>query len=185
MAHLEGLSDHKIKKGTFVRIEKLIFWESPVKICDVVGTPSVCSRRFALILVCDLRKVISYALTIFLCGGCLSMCVVIPKRNNLWTIFTWMDLAPPKTSKKLMAGWFCTKWSSSFHIQAASQIKPLKIIDVSNEVRKGLIWNRAQKLNTDLGSQIEIFDREKSTVWKVKRVKQFSCHSDFTWGQFI
>ena len=34
-----GLSDQKIKKGTFLRIEKLSFWESPVKIRDVAGTP--------------------------------------------------------------------------------------------------------------------------------------------------
>ena len=33
-----GLSDQKIKKGIFVRVEKLSFWESPVKIRDVVGT---------------------------------------------------------------------------------------------------------------------------------------------------
>ena len=36
-----GLSDQKIKKGTFVRIEKLSFWESPVKIRDILGTPNV------------------------------------------------------------------------------------------------------------------------------------------------
>ena len=35
-----GSSDQKIKKGTFVRVEKLSFWQSPVKIRDVVGTPS-------------------------------------------------------------------------------------------------------------------------------------------------
>ena len=35
-----GLSDQKIKKGTFLRIEKLSFWESPVKIRDVAGTPN-------------------------------------------------------------------------------------------------------------------------------------------------
>ena len=29
--------------GTFVRIEKLSFWESPVKICGVAGTPNVCA----------------------------------------------------------------------------------------------------------------------------------------------
>ena len=33
-----GLSNQKIKKGTFVRFEKLSFGQSPVKICDVVGT---------------------------------------------------------------------------------------------------------------------------------------------------
>ena len=36
-----GLSDQKIKKGTFVRIEKLSFWESLVKIRDIVGTPNL------------------------------------------------------------------------------------------------------------------------------------------------
>ena len=35
-----GLSDQKIKKGTFLRIEKLSFWESALKICDVAGTPT-------------------------------------------------------------------------------------------------------------------------------------------------
>ena len=34
------LSDQKTKKGTFIRVEKLSFWESAVKIRDVVGTPS-------------------------------------------------------------------------------------------------------------------------------------------------
>ena len=36
-----GLCNQKIKKGTFLRIEKLGFWESPVKIRDIVGTPKV------------------------------------------------------------------------------------------------------------------------------------------------
>ena len=36
-----GLSDQKIEKGTFLRIEKLGFWESAVKIRDVVGTPNL------------------------------------------------------------------------------------------------------------------------------------------------
>ena len=36
-----GLPDQKIKKGTFLRIEKLSFRESPVKIRDVAGTPKV------------------------------------------------------------------------------------------------------------------------------------------------
>ena len=36
-----GLSDQKINKGTFLRIEKLSFWESPVKIRDVAGTPTL------------------------------------------------------------------------------------------------------------------------------------------------
>ena len=36
-AHREGLSNQTIKKGTFVRVEKLSFWKSPVKIRDVVG----------------------------------------------------------------------------------------------------------------------------------------------------
>ena len=35
-----SLSDQKLKKGTFLRIEKLNFWQSPVKIRDVAGTPS-------------------------------------------------------------------------------------------------------------------------------------------------
>ena len=35
-----GWSDQKIKKGTFDKLEKLSFWQSPVKICDVVGTPT-------------------------------------------------------------------------------------------------------------------------------------------------
>ena len=34
-----GLSYQKIKKITFVGIEKLSFWQSPIKIRDVVGTP--------------------------------------------------------------------------------------------------------------------------------------------------
>ena len=34
------MSNQKIKKVTFVRVEKLSFWESPVKIRDVAGTPS-------------------------------------------------------------------------------------------------------------------------------------------------
>ena len=38
---IEGvLSDQKIKKGTFLRVEKLSFWESPFKIHGVVGTPN-------------------------------------------------------------------------------------------------------------------------------------------------
>ena len=36
-----GLSDKKIKKGTFVRVEKLSFRELPVKIRNVVGSPTV------------------------------------------------------------------------------------------------------------------------------------------------
>ena len=35
-----GLSDQKNKKGAFVRVEKLSFWESPFKIRDVAGTPT-------------------------------------------------------------------------------------------------------------------------------------------------
>ena len=35
------LSDQKIMKGTFIRVEKLSFWQSPVKIYDVADTPSV------------------------------------------------------------------------------------------------------------------------------------------------
>ena len=34
------LSDQKITKGTFIKVEKLSFWESAVKIRDIVGTPS-------------------------------------------------------------------------------------------------------------------------------------------------
>ena len=41
-----GLSDQKIKKGTFLRIEKLSFRESPVKIRDVAGTPNVLTYHF-------------------------------------------------------------------------------------------------------------------------------------------
>ena len=40
----DGLSDQKIKKGNFVRVEKLSFSESPVKIRDVAGTPNKYSR---------------------------------------------------------------------------------------------------------------------------------------------
>ena len=36
-----GFVRSKIKKDTFVRVEKLSFWESPVKIHDVIGTPSI------------------------------------------------------------------------------------------------------------------------------------------------
>ena len=32
-----------VEKGTFVRVEKLSFWESLVKIHDVVGTPTICT----------------------------------------------------------------------------------------------------------------------------------------------
>ena len=39
LPHQAGLPDQKIKKGTFIRVEKISFWESPIKICDVVGTP--------------------------------------------------------------------------------------------------------------------------------------------------
>ena len=41
LARRESLSDQKIKKGTFVRVEKLSFLESPVKIRDVAGTPNI------------------------------------------------------------------------------------------------------------------------------------------------
>ena len=41
LARQGGLSDQKIKKGTFVRVEKLSFCQSPVKIRDVVVTPTV------------------------------------------------------------------------------------------------------------------------------------------------
>ena len=49
LAELEcrgGLSDQKFKKGTFVRVEKLSFWQLPVKIHDVAGTPNrgYCNR---------------------------------------------------------------------------------------------------------------------------------------------
>ena len=37
----QGLSDQKIKKGTFVRVEKLSFRESPVKIRNVACTPNL------------------------------------------------------------------------------------------------------------------------------------------------
>ena len=36
-----GLSDQKIKKGTFIKVEKLRFWESPIKILNVMGTPNI------------------------------------------------------------------------------------------------------------------------------------------------
>ena len=36
-----GLSNQKTNKGTFVRVEKIGFWQSPVKIRDVVATPHV------------------------------------------------------------------------------------------------------------------------------------------------
>ena len=40
LVRLEGLSDQKIKKGTFVEIEKLSFWELPVIVLrDIVGIP--------------------------------------------------------------------------------------------------------------------------------------------------
>ena len=38
-ARREGLSDQKIKTGIFLKIEKLSFWESTVKIRDVAGIP--------------------------------------------------------------------------------------------------------------------------------------------------
>ena len=41
LACRRGLSDQKIWKGTFVKVVKLSFWESPVKIHDVAGTPNV------------------------------------------------------------------------------------------------------------------------------------------------
>ena len=40
LARQRGLSDQKIKKGTFVRVDKLSIWQSPIKIHDVVGTPN-------------------------------------------------------------------------------------------------------------------------------------------------
>ena len=42
-----GLSDQNIKKGTFLRIEKLSFWESPVKIRDVAGTPNQSITKYS------------------------------------------------------------------------------------------------------------------------------------------
>ena len=39
--HQGGLSNQKIKDGTFIRVEKLSSWESAVKIHDIVGTPIV------------------------------------------------------------------------------------------------------------------------------------------------
>ena len=39
-----GLSDQKIKKGTFAWVEKLSFWQSSVKIRDVAGTPTLCTK---------------------------------------------------------------------------------------------------------------------------------------------
>ena len=35
----------KNHEGTFVRIEKLSFWESPVKIRDVAGTPNLLQKN--------------------------------------------------------------------------------------------------------------------------------------------
>ena len=40
LARRWGLSDQKIKNGTFVRIEKLSFWESSFKFRDIAGTPT-------------------------------------------------------------------------------------------------------------------------------------------------
>ena len=40
LARQGGLYDQKIKKGTFVTIEKLSIWKLPVKIRDEVGTPN-------------------------------------------------------------------------------------------------------------------------------------------------
>ena len=44
-----GLSDQKIKKGTFLRIEKLSFGESPVKIRAEAGTPNLDIAKFTLL----------------------------------------------------------------------------------------------------------------------------------------
>ena len=44
LVHRGGLSDQKIKNGTFVRVENLSFRELPVKIRDVAGTPNVCNQ---------------------------------------------------------------------------------------------------------------------------------------------
>ena len=35
------LFDKKTKKGAFIRVEKLSFWESAIKIRDIVGTPNL------------------------------------------------------------------------------------------------------------------------------------------------
>ena len=40
LAHWGGLSDQKIKKGTFEMVEKISFWESPVKFCEVLDSPN-------------------------------------------------------------------------------------------------------------------------------------------------
>ena len=39
LARWGGLSDQKIKKVLLLELKKLSFWESPVKICYVAGTP--------------------------------------------------------------------------------------------------------------------------------------------------
>ena len=38
LARHGGLSDQKLRRVLMLRIEKLRFWESPIKICDWVGT---------------------------------------------------------------------------------------------------------------------------------------------------
>ena len=34
------MSDQKIEVSFIIKVEKLSFWESAVKICDIVGTPT-------------------------------------------------------------------------------------------------------------------------------------------------
>ena len=51
-----GLSDQKIKKGTFVRVEKLSFWQSPLKICDLAGTPNTLILQIRVAHNCIIAK---------------------------------------------------------------------------------------------------------------------------------
>ena len=70
-----GLSDQKFKKGTFVRVEKLSLWESPVTIHDVEGTPNAWwylnrrSGRMIKILKCCVKEFIKW------CDATLSMAI--------------------------------------------------------------------------------------------------------------
>ena len=69
-----GLSNQKIKKGTFVRVAKLSFLQRPVKIRDVVGPPSVYSIDTFVFSTPALKK--SAAASKNILGGWKRLCLV-------------------------------------------------------------------------------------------------------------
>ena len=54
----------KIKKRTFLRIEKLSYWQSPVKIHDVVGTPNI--RNLGALIIIFMKQEIGAILNFIL-----------------------------------------------------------------------------------------------------------------------